>query len=155
MCGSNKENIRIFEKKDSKTVEVWSGSETYGGTYKYLEFQPDVMSTSKSRYYIPQQFYITDIKGNNKNEVIVIKNHDMAGVFQKSRHFNKGHIETLAWNGAGLAKTWERQNFNGFISDIFIGDLNNDGKDEIICSVVNKSKSFFGSSTSNIVTWTF
>ena len=54
------------------------------------------------------------------------------------RSFSKAQIESMQWNGLGLVTQWKTQNFSGRASDFIVGDLDNDGQDELVIAVVSK-----------------
>ena len=74
--------------------------------------------------------------------------------FERFRLFKNGQIECLEWNTLGFDLKWRTQQVGGYISDYNIGDLNNDGRDELVFSVASKTGPIFGKDKSYIVSWT-
>lgn len=159
------DRIRIMDKSGD---EEWTSSEPYGGNTIFLEFFDKVDPTVKSpiasmspkkseewdRYFLPQRIHIADLDKDGKNDLLLVKNHDVSGeTFDRLKMFNNGHIECLTWNNLGLGLKWRTQKISKYISDFTIADLNNDGNDELVFSVVSKTGKILGQSRSYIVSW--
>jgi len=104
-----------------------------------------------TNYYLPQRIHITDIDNDGFNEIIVLKNHDTAGIFSRIKAFKEGHIDCLSYDDLGAQLKWQTRKISGYISDYVIGDLNNDGLNEIVFSIVEKKKSLLNKGKSYIV----
>ena len=75
----------------------------------------------------------------------MVNNEDAARrLFSRLRIFKTGHIELLAWDGGGFTTEWKTQKFFRYISDYAVSDLNNDGADELVFSVVSATDTAFG-----------
>jgi len=156
---SYNDRIRIMDKSGD---EEWTSSEPYGEGMIFLEFFDRLDATEKvpqdpeklDRYFLPQRIHIADLDKDGKNDLLLVKNHDVSGeTFSRIRMFNNGHIECLTWNQLGLGLKWRTQKISEYISDVTIADLNNDGNDELIFSVVSKTGKILGQSRSYIVSW--
>ncbi len=153
---THNDHIRILEKNGN---EKWKSSEPYGGGATYLEFPSEPGSSignvkEMDRIYLPQRIHIADLDRDGKNEVIVVKNQDVARrLLSRLRIFESGHIECLTWNTLGLNLKWKTQEISRYISDYAIADLNNDGQDELVFSVVAKTDTVLGNAKSFIVSW--
>ena len=144
----------------------WSSSETYGGSDIYLLAPNDKKTAKKSGrrtdptagkgIYLQQRVFVADLDNDKKSEVIVVKNHDAArGVLERYRHFNGGNFVALDWDNVGLRIKWKTRKFSGYISDYDIGDLDNDGTDELVFALTTKSDTAFTDARSHIVSWKF
>ena len=156
---SYNDRIRIMDKSGD---EEWTGSEPYGGNPVFLEFfdRPDPSQQvpqdpeKLDRYFLPQRIHIADLDKDGKNDLILVKNHDVSGeLISRIKMFNNGQIECLTWNNLGLGLKWRTQKISEYISDFTIADLNNDGNDELVFSVVSKAGKILGQSRSYIVSW--
>lgn len=153
---THNDHVRILEKNGN---EKWKSSEPYGGGATYLEFPSEPGSSignvkEMDRIYLPQRIHIADLDRDGKNEVIVVKNQDVAHrLLSRLRIFQSGHIECLTWNTLGLNLKWKTQEISRYISDYAIADLNNDGQDELVFSVVAKTDTVLGNAKSFIVSW--
>ena len=149
------DHVRILEKNGS---EKWKSREPYGGGATYLEF-PSGSSIGDvkemDRIYLPQRIHIADLDKDGKNEIIIVKNQDAARrLLSRLRIFKSGHIECLTWSTLGLKLKCKTQEISRYISDYTIADLNNDGQDELVFSVVAKTDTLLGDAKSFIVSWT-
>lgn len=142
--------------------ELWSGSDYYGGSGIYIKYPSEIEprlsvnggERQMDHYYLQQRLHISDIDRDGKNEVIVVNNMNLASrLFSKVRSFDNGHIEVLMWNTIGLQEKWKMQKVTGHISDYTIADLNNDGREEVVFSVIENKGQLTGNQKSYIVTW--
>jgi len=152
---THNDHVRILEKNGN---EKWKSSEPYGGGATYLEF-PSGSSIGDvkemDRVYLAQRIHIADLDRDGKNELIIVKNQDVARrLLSRLRIFKSGHIECLTWNTLGLNLKWKTREISRYISDYAIADLNNDGQDELVFSVVAKTDTLLGDAKSFIVSWT-
>lgn len=135
-------HIRIL---DSHGEEIIRSSESFGGSLVYLEIadpaaSPLGVEKEMIRYYLPQRIHLYDLNKDGKTELIVPKNEDKSGgIFAKLRFYRRGHIESLtAEETVGFYLNWKTWEISGFISDFAIGDVNRDGKKELVFAVVRK-----------------
>jgi len=148
---TNNNHLRILHRNGE---EEWTSSEEYGGSATYIEYPSEMDPREMDRFYLPQRIHIVDIDNDGNAEVIVVKNIDASGsLFSRLRFFKSGHVECLTWDNLGLSLKWETRKISGYISDCAIADMNNDGQDELVFSVVSKSSSVFGKARSFIVSW--
>jgi hypothetical protein len=98
--------------------------------------------------------FISDIDKDGANEVILINNKDYAkNLLPNLRFFKSGHVECLQWEGLAFGSKWRTTDVSGQVSDMVVGDLNNDGVDEIVYSVVDVPGSAFNSARSYLISW--
>ena len=149
---------------DQDGQETWASSETYGGSNFYLLSPAEIKAKKKEGHivdptaskgiYLQQRIFVTDLDQDKKNEVIVVKNHDVSrGTFHRYRKFISGHFEALVWDNVGLRSIWKTRKFTGYISDYDVGDFDNDGTDELVFAVMAKSGSPLADPKSYIVAW--
>ncbi|MBI9093043.1 MAG: hypothetical protein JEZ12_27845, partial [Desulfobacterium sp.] len=132
-----KGTIRIFSTDGE---EVWRSSKGYGGCASFLEYKGNHYNKNDgyqmSRVFLQQRLFIADLDGDTKNALIVVKNVDSAGgVLKKTRYYSKGAIQSLTWDEMGLAPHGRTRTFPGYFSDYTIGDMDNDGTEELIYSI--------------------
>lgn len=151
-------NLRVFNKAGD--VE-WTSSERFTGGGTYIQYPSDqrerLVGNEKtvSRYYLPQRIFIEDLDKDGKNDVIFINNKDVMGnYFPNLRIFRSGHVQCLQWDNSGFALKWKTTEVTGQISDMVIGDLKNDGQDEIVFSLVDFPSTALNKGSSYIVSWT-
>jgi TolB-like protein len=149
--------LRVFDK--SGDME-WTSKDKFTGGGGYMPYPVDVNDSKSSRelrnkrYYLPQRVFISDIDKDGTNEVILINNKDYAkNLLPNLRFFKSGHVECLQWEGLAFGSKWRTTDVSGQVSDMVVGDLNNDGVDEIVYSVVDVPGSAFNSARSYLISW--
>ncbi|MBU2622492.1 MAG: VCBS repeat-containing protein, partial [Proteobacteria bacterium] len=143
--------------------EEWTSSDPYGGSSAYLETPEEIEAAKKSKHdqrpenrlYLPQRIIVTDLDNDKKKEILVVKNIDTTGgIFSRVRIFKSGYFECLSWDNVGLSPKWKTRKFSGYISDYTLGDIDNDGKDELVFLLVTQTGgSTLGSDRSFVVSW--
>jgi hypothetical protein len=154
---TQQETITIVDRKGN---EEWVSQERFGGNPAFLEFTSEFQKSNREnkrkwdRYYLPQRIYVTDFDKDGRNEIVVVKNHNSRGAYLPNlRKFTSGQIECLVWDRLGMNLKWQTQKISGYISDYAIGDLNNDGREELVFSVVAKKGGILTDEKSYIVSW--
>ncbi|MCP4691206.1 MAG: hypothetical protein GY859_24380 [Desulfobacterales bacterium] len=149
---------------DKKRNEEWNSHDKYGGSNTWLvapaaqkleqqkRRQSDLMPAE--RYYLHQRLIVTDLDGDKKNEVLVLKNHDsVRGLSERFKWYSGGHFESFDWDNVGLRKKWKTRKFNGYISDFIVADMDGDGREELVFCVVAKTDNVIYEPKSYIVSW--
>ena len=132
------DRLRIF---NAGVGEEWTGSDRLGGSTLYYML-PKIEPGTENRQYLPMRLVICDMNKDGKNEVIAVKNHEMAGsLFKDFRKFTKANFVSLSWNGLELLSNLKTRTISGHIRDFAIGDFDNDGKDELVAGVIIKEGS--------------
>ena len=117
----------------------WTGSDPYGGNMLFFAGNQTGAGDIVNPQYLPIRMRITDINSDGKYELITARNHDLASnLLQDFRRFTKTHIESLSWDGIGLASVWKTRRISGRVSDFAIGDFDQDGVKELVAAVVIK-----------------
>ena len=141
--------IRI---SDTPGSELWLGDNTYGGSDIFIDIpDPSGASGEFERKYLEPRIHIADVDYDGKNEVIAVSNEDFAGnVMARMRNYTSGRVDSMSWNNDNLQNEWTTGKITGYISDYVIGDIDSDGRNELIFSVVAKGGGFFSSKKSHI-----
>jgi len=159
---NSNEYLRLLDVNGN---EEWSSSEPYGGSSSYLEPSAEIEAAKKTRsdpdpraqnrLYLPQRILVTDLDKDGKKEVLVVKNIDTSGgAFSRIRIFKSGYFESLSWDNVGLSPKWRTRKFSGYISDYTLGDIDNDGTDELVFLLVTQTGgSTLGDDRSFVVSW--
>jgi TolB-like protein len=135
---TKRDRLKIFSAGGGKE---WTGSDRLGGSTLYYQL-PKVDPGTENKQYLPMRVAICDMNKDGKNEVIAVKNQEMAGsLFKDFRKFEKANFVSLSWDGLGLVLNWKTRTISGHIRDFAIGDFDNDGKDELVAGVIIKEGS--------------
>ncbi|MBW1894633.1 MAG: VCBS repeat-containing protein [Deltaproteobacteria bacterium] len=141
--------IRISNTSGS---DMWHSDNKYGGSDLHIDI-PD-QSGSKGdfeRMYLHPRIHIADIDYDGKNEVIAVANDDFANnIMARMRSYTSGRIDSMSWNNESLQNEWTTGKITGYISDYIVEDINGDGGDELVFSVVVKGEGVFGGKKSYI-----
>ncbi len=129
--------LRIY---DAKGGEIWKDGEHSGGTPRYFQLPNLGSKDTENHAYYPMRILIQDINNDGKNDVITAKNYRLSEILSV-RIFQNGEMEIRSWDGVGLAVLWRTRKLSGHISDFAIGDFDNDGKDELVATLVIKTGS--------------
>ena len=131
-----KESDRI-QLIDANGKEIWQSSDPYGGSTLFSVGEIQYRGEVQNRLYYPMRLLVTDTNDDGDTEVIVVKNHDIAGGhLEKFRKFTNAHFESLGWDGLGLQARWKTRKISGFVRDYAVGDFDNDGKLELVAAVI-------------------
>ncbi|MBU0544091.1 MAG: VCBS repeat-containing protein [Proteobacteria bacterium] len=159
---NSNEYLRLLDVNGN---EEWASSEPYGGSSSYLEPAAEIEAAKKTRsdpdpraqnrLYLPQRIIVADLDKDGKKEILVVKNIDTSGgVFSRIRIFKSGYFENLSWDNVGLSPKWRTRKFSGYISDYALGDIDNDGTDELVFLLVTQTGgSTMGADRSFVISW--
>jgi hypothetical protein len=126
---------------------LYKGSDEYGGSaayvaYKGMRYNKDD-GYALDRLFLQQRLFATDLDGDGKTGLIVVKNGDSTKkLLSHTRVYRKSRIDELLWNELGFVVQEQGQSLSGYISDYCIGDTDADGKQEIAFAVVSSEKLF-------------
>ncbi len=127
---------------DDGGSEEWESTEKYGGTaHVWLLPQNDPDGSYRERVYIHPRVQFYNMTDEDKPEIVAVQNNEFGGgALGRYKRFENGSIQVLSWNGIALAPMFETRALQGWISDFAIADIDADGKDELIVSVVTQTK---------------
>ncbi|HET58471.1 MAG TPA: hypothetical protein ENN35_08535 [Deltaproteobacteria bacterium] len=122
---------------------LWRSDDAYGGTDNLIEYtpQPSVLEESHDAHlenaYANVRILTYDIRGDGKNEVILVKNRSPVGrLLQNVKLFNRSEIYGFEWDGMGLLENWKTKEIQGYVTDYQFKDLDNDGRKQIVLALV-------------------
>jgi TolB-like protein len=155
--GENRGLVAAFDSGDRlgmirETGSVaWKSDVPYGGREQFVKTIEDYQKNEGERFYLPQRIFSRNMEG--KPIVIVPLNDSSSGrFFQKFRNYSNARFLFFTWDGMGLSIIKKSQDLSGYVSDFCVADINNDGLDEIIYSLVIERESAFRSGKSYIAT---
>ncbi len=148
---SDWDRVRLYGAGGEK---IWEDGNRTGGDKLYLRL-PKSGPQLPEKQYFPLRIQTTDIDRDGKVEVLIARHEELAKNMVKDfRYFKKASISSLLWNGLGLVPQWETQSLSGRISDFTVGDIDNDGTDELVIALVSKEgQIIFTDSISSIITF--
>jgi len=120
--------------------QIWKDGDSSGGTPHYFELPDQGSQDMKNYAYYPMRILLKDIDKDGKNDVITAYNHRLSKLISY-RTFTNGEIEIRSWDGIGLSVLWKTNKLSGYLSDFGVGDFDNDGQDELVAALVQKTGS--------------
>ncbi len=144
------DHLRLFSQSGR---EHWISEKPYGGNVNFLSEDTQAgRGGSIDRFYLPQRICVRDVNGDGIDEVIVPSNQGEASRFLANyRRFSNGRIIVLGASGPGLSKTLHSSKVSGYVADFAVGDLDSDGKDEVIVAGVSSKGTLVTSGKSVIM----
>ncbi len=135
------EHGRLILANDGGSVD-WESTEKYGlNAHFWLMPRNDTDASYRDRVYLHPRIKFQDVGSDGKQELLVVKNNEIGGgAFGRYKRFKNSHIEMLSWNGIAMAPVFQTPPVQGWISSFAVADLDGDGVDELIVSVVTQSK---------------
>ncbi len=135
------ENGRLVLAGDTGSEE-WESTEKYGSTgHVWLMPKVETDASYRDRVYLHPRLNFYDVGSDGKQELVVVRNNEFGGgAMGRYKRFKDGHLEMLAWNGLAMAPVFQTSPVQGWISDFAIADLDGDGADELVVSVVTQNK---------------
>jgi hypothetical protein len=117
--------------------EMWKSSEKSGGSTLYCVGEKEDITEVVRPIYYPMRVVVADVNGDGESEVIVVNNHDIAGGhLDRFRKYTSAHVESMSWDGLGLATRWKTRKISGYIRDYAVGDFDNDGRVELVAALI-------------------
>jgi len=157
------ETVMITDKgylflMDGRGQPIWKSYDHFGSTENYLELplaakdipQPvDDIENEGGRFtpaqiedpniktlYLSSPILLADLNRDGKLEIVVVHNLPTLAQIGGSRSYSKGEVLSLGWGGNGMLENWKTAEIEGVISGLQIGDMNGDGIEELIVSII-------------------
>lgn len=122
---------------------IWNTNQEFDGSLNYFEYTAPNDVKERARYYIPQRILFKDTDDNAKFEIVAAHNIDSTlGVFPALKRYKKGYISCIELgDNDELELKWKTVEEDGYISDLAVVDITNDGKPDLIFTVVKQTGS--------------
>jgi len=146
---TDQDRMRLYNSGGSM---IWEDAERSGGNMIFFNLPRDEPG-HPNRQYLPLRIRLTDIDRDGNTEVMLARHEDLArSVLEGFRSLRNARVESLEWNQVGLSPKWETQSLSGRVSDFVVGDLDNNGNDELVIALVAKEgKIVFTDSVSSVI----
>ncbi len=122
--------------------DEWKSTQYYGKTNNYwLSGARGADNSFREREYFNPRIKFHPVGEEQKEKVFVITNTELGGgALGRIKRFKEGRIEVMSWNGIALAPVFQTVPLQGWVSDFDIADIDNDGIEELVISVVTRSR---------------
>ncbi len=135
-CNSGNNIAIITPAGDS----LWKGSDKYCGSVQYFAGPKTDKGQEENPIYLPMRILVRNrAETVAKSQVIAVNNHEVMGMRWNRREFTEANIEAFSWEAASLGIDWSTRKMSRFISDIQIADFDNDGRDELVATLIIKA----------------
>jgi hypothetical protein len=133
---------------DANGREEWASQESWGGSDNALVTRSPGDKDESNIRYLPSRVHAVDLDGDGIQEIVAVNNEDRAGAFSRLRMFKQGRLEVLKWDQLGLVPVWRSRSMTKFVGDFTVGDVDGDGRQEIVAAIVQKRQKGIGSGSS-------
>jgi TolB-like protein len=130
----------------------WASDKGYGGSRQFYELPQIGSDNQKSFVFLQPKNILYDMDSDGKPELFVIKNTEASDhLFQNTKVFKKGSIEIFNFNEMGISYENAPKKFPGPVTNIDIGDYDNDGKMELLVTVQKKGNAVILKNTKSLL----
>ncbi|MDH4099986.1 MAG: VCBS repeat-containing protein [Nitrospirota bacterium] len=114
---------------DDQGKVKWKSAERYGGFKSAFDYQKlDKPAGEETAVTIKGRVLVTDLDGDEKLEIAVIRNVPVSYYLRRFKVFQAGEIHALRWENGKLEGKWKIKDVEGYIYDFTVGDIVNDGR---------------------------
>jgi hypothetical protein len=127
--------LRILSGND----QIWRGTGIFGATTNAFESKvEDRRFSMVDLYAIPSPILITDLRQNGIPEVVLNRNTTSFDKWlpNSMKYYDQGEIVSLSWDNMGLVENWKTRELNGQVTALRIGDIEGDGRKQLVISMV-------------------
>jgi TolB-like protein len=124
---------------------LWKSEDAFGGSNTFIESASNSAggnasgstSDDQGSTYINLRILTYDTNRDGKKEIIVVKNLSASGrLFQRIKLFTSAEVYDLEWDAMGIVENWRTKKISGYVSDFQFKDIDNDGENEVVLSLV-------------------
>ncbi len=160
---------QVVQINDSRRLRLWSGgklksepSELFGGGGVTFGWEPSNIRDNAianagddeemtERRYVHPRLLITDVTGDGNRELVAVRNMQTGtNIFEKLAYYNKSKILALQWGPTGFQIVWETPDLEGYITDLFFGELGDGQGRVLIFALVRPGQLGLSSGTSGL-----
>jgi TolB-like protein len=129
---------------DERGKPQWKGEEKMGGSDNYID-RPGLYADKRGasagdprRIYLPPRMVVKDLDGDGIDDVTSLSNHFKGGGhIERTRPYDKGYVAGFVWDGLTLTQVWRTQDIPGYVADLQVKDVDNDGRNELVTVSAN------------------
>ncbi|MGC2425226.1 MAG: VCBS repeat-containing protein [Nitrospirota bacterium] len=117
---------------DGKGKKLWKSSERFGGYDNFFEVDEKKLAFpgADNRGKVKGRVIIRTGPEGEK-EIVITKNIPMTNAIRRWHGYSGAEIYSMTWNGTGLDQNWSIKNIEGYLADICVGGVSNNGREEI------------------------
>ncbi|MHB1397997.1 MAG: FG-GAP repeat domain-containing protein [Trichloromonadaceae bacterium] len=128
---------------------LWRGAERVGGSEGFVErIDPEVVKEQM----VKRLYLDAAIKPGRAGEILVPVN-EGSTLLGNYRSFDKSYLKALRWDGRALEEQWHTKPQGGYLSDFTLADVDNDGTEELVMTVLFTHAGFVSKARSNLVVY--
>lgn len=132
-------DLMVFSSNGER---LYQGGEVYNASDKIIKVPPasqlDNPGWDEGWYFLPTRMVLSDLDGDGRSEVIVVRNLDrMGGLLGRMRMYYQGTIYSLYWNGMSMMENWRTPRIGGYVTDYAIADVGNVGRPALVLSIAS------------------
>ena len=120
--------------------QIWRSDRLFGCTTNAFTAKVEDLRFNQMDYYsIPSPILVTDLNHDGIPEIVVTRTLSEAltkVLPQGLKFYDRGEIVSLSWDQIGLVENWKTREVNGMISAIRVTDLNHDGSEQLVVSLL-------------------
>jgi len=132
---------------DMKGKRIWKSKERYGGYDNFFEIDKKkfVLPNVDNRGKVKGRLIVRDGPEGSK-EIVLTKNVAMTYMTRRFRGYTSAEIYSFAWEDGEMNVRWNIKNIEGYLADVCMGDVMNNGRQGIAIitdptlKIVKKSK---------------
>jgi len=121
----------------------------YGQTALYVVEKPSRNQDSEEGFQLPGRILAVNLPGQ-ETTLLVSRNHETIGVFERLRTFTNGEVIALRWKDDDLDEVWQTERL-AYVADFQVGSLQPRGQPVLVIGTVTNFEGVLASARSRLV----
>lgn len=126
---------------------LWQSQDSFGGSELKIDINQNREGVSADPTFIGPRLLV-----NADQEILVIQNYGQR-ILARNRFFGSSRLVAFKWTGGVLEERWSTPRQNGYMPDFTLGDVNNDGREDIAVIIQIKRGGIVQDAKSSIITF--